>query len=240
MSESLLLLSKKEQHEFIFIFFQFFTVFQKLYRFYWSGFTTQLVGGIYFVFPFFKGSVSRNFWPPFFSWFEPIYSRPLINRLKYFWIRFRFPRDIQIFKKHCGVHPTAESDSTVCVIPRSLTLQCASHCGVKWSKFFEKLCGVHPTAKSNSAVYIPPWSQVIKFFRKAPRCAMCILLPSLTPRCASHHWVKLHGVHHTAESDSAVCIPPPSQFLPSVHFDLKFYKCNFSLMSKDINVKIIL
>ena len=30
-----------------------------------------------------KGSVSREFQPPFFSWFEPTVSRPLINRLKY-------------------------------------------------------------------------------------------------------------------------------------------------------------
>ena len=33
----------------------------------------------------------------------------------------------------------------------------------------------------------------------------------LTPRCASHHGVKLRGVHHTAESSSAVCFPPRSQ-----------------------------
>ena len=36
-------------------------------------------------------------------------SGPLINRLKYFRIRFRFRRDIQIFKKLSGVHHTAES-----------------------------------------------------------------------------------------------------------------------------------
>ena len=43
-------------------------------------------------------------------------SRPLINRLKYFRILFRFRRDIRILKKLRGVHPTAESDSAVCII----------------------------------------------------------------------------------------------------------------------------
>ena len=86
-------------------------------------------------------------------------SGPLINRLKYFRNRFRFCRDIRIFKKLCFVHPTSESDSAVCNIPgsqapqcaysamcitprnevmnsssktpRSQTPRCASHCGVK-------------------------------------------------------------------------------------------------------------
>ena len=58
---------------------------------------------------------------------------------------------------------------------------------------------------------------------------MCIPLRSLTPlcashcgviktkyrkktlRCASHRRVRLHGVHHTAESDSTVCYTPWSQ-----------------------------
>ena len=34
---------------------------------------------------------------------------------------------------------------------------------------------------------------------------------SLTPRCASHCGVELRGVHHSAESSSAVCIIPRSQ-----------------------------
>ena len=66
-----------------------------------------------------KGSVSRDFQPPvFFHDSKP--SGPLINRLQYFRIRFRFRQDIQIFKKapRCashrrvglrGVHHTAES-----------------------------------------------------------------------------------------------------------------------------------
>ena len=36
---------------------------------------------------------------------------------------------------------------------------------------------------------------------------------SLTPQCASHRIVKLRGVHHTAESSSAVCITPRSPTL---------------------------
>ena len=166
------------------------------------------------------------------------------KKKKYFRIRFRFHRYIRIFKKLRGVHPTVEFDSEVCITPRSQTPlcalyrgvklrgvqlcipprsqapRCASHRRVKWSKYLEKLRSVHLTADSDSAVCITPLSQTL--------------------RCASHCWVKLHGVHHTAESDSAVCIPPLSQYLPSVCFDSKFYKCNFSLMPKDINVKIIL
>ena len=37
-----------------------------------------------------------------------------------------------------------------------------------------------------------------------------ILPQSQTPRCASSHRVKLHRLHHTAESDSVVCITPQS------------------------------
>ena len=75
---------------------------------------------------------------------DSIPSRPLINRLKYFKIRFRFRQDIRILKKLSGVHPTAESDSAVCIIPRSQTPQCASYRGVR-------LCSVHHTAESDPA-----------------------------------------------------------------------------------------
>ena len=65
-------------------------------------------------------------------------SRPLINRLKYFRILFRFCWDIRIFKKLgcqtlrcvlCNVYHPAESDSAVCSIPWSQTTWCASHRG---------------------------------------------------------------------------------------------------------------
>ena len=81
-----------------------------------------------------------------------------------------------------------------------------------------------------------------------------------TPRCASHHWVKLCGVHHTEESrdekfskNSAVCISLRSQALRcashcgvklrGVHhnfssfcFNLKFYQC-FSMWCLKILIR---
>ena len=76
-----------------------------------------------------KGVCHEIFDLQFFLWFETIWA--LINRLKYVRIRFRFCRDIRILKKLLGVHPTVESDSAVCIIPRSQTLWCASYRGVK-------------------------------------------------------------------------------------------------------------
>ena len=103
-------------------------------------------------------------------------------------------------KKFRGVHPTAESDSAVCITPRSQAPQ-------------------HHTAESSSAVCIIPR-------RQTPRCAsyrgggsavcitlrsyenkasdkifaVCIPPRSRTLRCASYHRVKLRSVHNTAES----------------------------------------
>ena len=124
-------------------------------------------------------------------------SGPLINRLKYFQIRFRFRRDIQILKKLRIVHPTVESDSavcvytvesdsTVCITLRSQAPRCASHPRVKWWTVLKKLRGVHLTAESSFAE--------------------CIISQS-----ASYREVWIHGVHHTEESDSTVCITPQSQ-----------------------------
>ena len=151
-----------------------------------------------------KGVCHEIFDLHFFHDLNP--SRPLINRLKYFRIRFRFRQDIRIFKKirgvkhprlH-GVHHTTESSnqnfsksSAVCIPPWSQALRCASHRGVKVTKFLKKLCGVHPTMESDSAV--------------------CFPLQSQTPRCASHSGVKLRGVLPTTKSSSAVCITPRSQ-----------------------------
>ena len=95
-------------------------------------------------------------------------SGPLINRVKYFRIRFRFSPDIRIFK-NWGVKLTSSQ-------------------GVK-------LRGVHHTAES--------WKNVFK----------------KTPRCASYRGVSS---------------------LPSVCFDSKFYNSYFSVMPKDITMKIIL
>ena len=86
----------------------------------------------------------------------------LINRLKYFLIRFRFCRDILIFKKlHVciiqyhgvrlqGVHHTTESDSAVFTTPR-----------IHEHKVSKKLHGVY-TAESDSKVCIPPWESTSK------------------------------------------------------------------------------
>ena len=154
-----------------------------------------------------KGSVSRDFYLYFFHDSNP--SGSLINRLKLFRIIYRFPRDVQIFKKLCGVSHTTESVYVVSIKPQSQTPWYASHCRVKIAKYFfltpwcashcsasicrVKLCGVHHTAESDSAVCITPQSQdsKISFF-------------------------KLRGVHpmavrRSAESSSAVCIIPLSQ-----------------------------
>ena len=100
-------------------------------------------------------------------------SGPLINRLKYFHIIFLLRPNIQIFMKLHGVHPTAESIPTVCIIPQSRVFQilkkknppCAPHRRVN-------LRGVHPTAETISAVCIIPGRQSL--------------------RCASYRRVKLH------------------------------------------------
>ena len=44
---------------------------------------------------------------------------------------------------------------------------------------------------------------------------------NLTPRCAAHRRVRLRGVHHNAESSSAVCITPWSQVTPTSHKTLQ-------------------
>ena len=107
-------------------------------------------------------------------------SGPLINRLKYFPIRFRFSRDIQILKS-----------SAVCCTPRSQAPQCASHCRVN-------LPGVHHTAELSDEQFSPR---------------------SQTPQCAS--FCRVNNL-------SSVC------------FNLKFYECYFSVMPKDINMKLTL
>ena len=125
---------------------------QKLRHLKWKGSTFKI--------KYIKGIVSRDFRPPFFFMIRTyLLSRPQINRLKYFQIQIRFRGDIQIFKKLRGVHPTEESDSTVCIIPRSQTSRCASFRGVMKTKHLKKLRSVHPTAESDSVVCITPRSQ---------------------------------------------------------------------------------
>ena len=111
----------------------------------------------------------------------------MINRLKYFQIRFLFRRDIRIFKKLCGVHHTVELSSAVCIIQWSQARRYASNRGVK-------LRGVHHTAESSDQ----------QFFKISE---MCISLRSQTPRCASLHGVELPrvcNVHDTARVGTRV------------------------------------
>ena len=114
-----------------------------------------------------KGSVSRYFRPPFFSRFEPIQAPDKQAKIfsNWFSISLRYSN----IKKLRHVHPTAESDSVVCIIPRSQTPRCDAHHGVIKTKHLKKLRGVHPTAESDSVVcIIPPESS----------SAVCIILRS--------------------------------------------------------------
>ena len=77
---------------------------------------------VYNTVPFLKGVCHEILTSSFFH--DSNQSGPLINRLKYFRIWFRFCQDIRIFKTLPGVHPTTESDSAVCFTPQSqLTCQ---------------------------------------------------------------------------------------------------------------------
>ena len=85
----------------------------------------------------------KHFRPVFFH--DSNLSRPLINRLKYLQIRCWFCLDIRSFRKLRGVHvhPTAESNSLVCITPRSQAPQFAAH---RWVK----LCSVLTTMESSA------------------------------------------------------------------------------------------
>ena len=93
--------------------------------------------------------------------------------------------------------------------------------------------------------------------RSLTPCMVCIISQSQALQWAPHlgsKWTKvlkkLCSVHLKAESSSVVCIPPRSltprcdasrgraNYLPSVCFDLKFYKCYFSVKPEDVNMKI--
>ena len=133
-------------------------------------------------------------------------SRPLINRLKYFRIWFRFRRDILILKKLRGVHSTLESDSTVCITPQSQTPRCVSH-------LRDKLHGVHHTAESSDHIFLKKSTVCIPhsvcIIPPPPPAesdsAVCIIPRSQAKWCASLvPGVKLSGVHPTTESSSTV------------------------------------
>ena len=80
----------------------------KMFLYFRSGYAVQ--------FKLLKGSVSRDFWPPFLYDSNP--SRPLINRLKVFSNSVSIlPRYLNLASLHGvklrGAHHTAESDSAV-------------------------------------------------------------------------------------------------------------------------------
>ena len=131
------------------------------------------------------GSVSRDFRPPFFNDSNPF--GPLINRLKYFRMRFRFRRD---FRSQSQPHAGKVFD---------LSLRCVAH---RWNH----LCFVLHTAEIVSVVCctsLRSYPRYIAhhgdFFRN--------LMP-LTSRCVAHLGDCLCGVLHTSEIVSVVCCTP--------------------------------
>ena len=132
--------------------------------------------------------MSRDFRPTFFHDSNP--SRPLINRLKCFWIRLQFRWDIRIFKKLHG---------------------CASHCGVR-------LCGVHHTAEASNkykkflSQSVMKCSRNLFYFRSFSKTwSRKVLQIWKHEKTDIFKQVWLLSVHPTAESSSAVCFPPWSQ-----------------------------
>ena len=106
--------------------------------------------------------------------------------------------------------------------------------------------------------------EVAEILKSLKSSAVCIIQRSQAPWCASYCGVKHCGVHPTLESsDQKICNAFRLHFfeklfkltilqsltpgctlhrrvnnLPSVCFDPMFYKCYFSVMSYDINMKI--
>ena len=90
-----------------------------------------------------KGVCHEIFDLQFFSWFEPIWAPD--KQAKVFSNGVLISPRIQIFKKLCGVHPSAESSSAVCNTPLSQAPRCATQSGVR-------LRGVQHSEESDSAV----------------------------------------------------------------------------------------
>ena len=156
-----------------------------------------------------KSHVSRDF-RPLFVFYDLNPSGPLINRIKYFWIRFRFHWDIQIFKKPLSVHHTAESSSAVCIIPRSQAPRCASYPAVR-------LRSVHHITESWKKVY-KKTSQSASY-QESDWCESYCGVNNLQSVCFNPTFYDCYfSVMHTAESsdpnfskNSMVCIIPQSQ-----------------------------
>ena len=65
-----------------------------------------------------------------------------------------------------------------------------------------------------------------------------IIPRSQAPQCASSHGVRLHRVHHTAESSSAVCIIPWSQTPPCASYRGVKFCCVRHIAESDFTVCI--
>ena len=112
------------------------------------------------------------------------------------------------------MHPTGESDSTVCIIPQSQTPRCATHRGAKLRSVHHTTESRVPTFSKNSVVCIPLRSQAPRYasYRGVKLCgvlpttesssAVCRTLRIQAQQCASYREVKLRSVHHTGKSNS--------------------------------------
>ena len=157
----------------------------KMFLYFRSGYAVQ--------FKLLKGSVSRDFWPPFLYDSNP--SRPLINRLKVFSNSVSIlPRYLNLASLHGvklrGAHHTAESDSAVfykcyfSVMPEDInitTILWVTNC-IRNLFYFRSF--------SNK------WSWKSLQIQKHEKRTFSNF-SSLTPQCASHRGVELHCVHPT-------------------------------------------
>ena len=126
-------------------------------------------------------SVPRDFLPlSFFHDTNP--SEPLINRLKYFWIRFCFSWDIESQSCLCGVQLTAEIISAVCCTPLRWYPRYVAHC-------WDDLLSVKHTAEMISA--------------------LCNISQRLSSWCATYRGDDPRGVWHTEVMVSTVCCNIP-------------------------------
>ena len=181
-----------------------------------------------------KRSVSRDFRPSFFYDSNP--SRSLINRLKYFRIRFWFPQDIwsQISK---NLNPQCASHRRIKILdlanqkkflhifsfildvftPKMISPDCFFKSNERLTKISILILqcavwlrGVHPIG----GLWLHSGKHTAELFENF--WSLDSTVCSLTPRYASH-WGAWHsGEMHTTESDSLVCITPLSQTISKI------------------------
>ena len=120
---------------------------------------------------------------------------PLINRLKYFRIRFWFGRDIWSQSYLCSVQQTTKTISTLCNTPQRRSPKCVAHCRVRAQSFEKNLIGVHPTAEMISAMcnILWRWSlwcathrEMISVHTTEKILAVCSILGSQPGQCMQH------------------------------------------------------